>query len=323
MTSSGDRPSGVDPALPRWGLAATVKAPAADILAFAAYHLDMGAHRLHLFLDEPNPQTLVHLKAHPKIRVTTCDESYWKRINKRRPVKHQVRQSLNATFAYHHKAEVDWLIHMDVDEFLWSDVQIDVALAALPACVQSARIRPIEAMAGDGTAFKAFIPANKNRDATVTRLYPTYGDYVKGGFLSHVQGKVFVRTGVPDMELRIHSVFQNGDRDVDQTELADIDLCHCHAPSWDRWMDTFQYRLEKGSYRPDLSPAKPRAQGGVTLHELLSQILNEEGINGLRAFYQEVCADTPVLRQRLESEGLLKIRNLDLGTKIRKHFSNF
>ncbi|MDG1183118.1 MAG: hypothetical protein P8N30_10455 [Tateyamaria sp.] len=56
-----------------WGLSATIRAPAPDILRFAAYHLEQGAHRLYLYIDAANPVAYAHLKAHPKVRVQICD----------------------------------------------------------------------------------------------------------------------------------------------------------------------------------------------------------------------------------------------------------
>ena len=38
-------------------------------------------------------------------------------------------------------------------------------------------------------------------------IYPTYGLHLNGGFLSHVAGKVFVRTGHDGVGLRIHNAF--------------------------------------------------------------------------------------------------------------------
>ncbi|MCI5094750.1 MAG: glycosyltransferase family 2 protein [Rhodobacteraceae bacterium] len=312
-----------EPALARWGLVSTIKAPAADILAFAAYHLERGAHRLYLYLDEPNPDAQPHLKAHPKIRVTDCDATYWKRHHNKRPDMHQPRQTLNASHAYRRKADVDWLIHMDVDEFLWSDRPLDAVLAELAPDALCARVRPIEALSGDGGAYKGFIRNARQRDTIVRRIYPTFGQYVKAGFLSHVAGKLFVRTGLGPLTFKIHNIYREDEENPGQVELDTVDLCHRHAGEWQDWLSHYRYRLQKGSYRPGLAPSKPRDKGGLSMHELLSAIEAEDGEAGLRAFYDELCADSPQLRERLDHEGLLRLRDLNLTHLRAKHFPEF
>lgn len=305
----------------RWGLTATILAPARDILRFAAYHLEQGAHRLYLFLDAPNPEAYDILKAHPKVRIQTCDDAHWARLNVQRPRKHQVRQCVNATHAYHRRQEVDWLIHMDVDEFLVPQQPVARLLAQFPADAQSVRVRPIEILAdGDGTAFKAFIPPGTWRADITNALYPTYGPYLKAGFLSHTAGKVFVRKGLPDVQIRIHNAFRDGQKLSGEYELPDIDLAHCHSKSWDDWRGSYAYRIEKGSYRADLKPAIPRDKGGLNKHEMFREIERAEGDAGLRAFFDEVMQDTPDLRARLEERGLLRIVDLDLDAACARHF---
>lgn len=315
----------------KWGLVATIKAPVAEILDFAAYHLELGAHRLYLYLDDDNRAAFGPLKAHPKIRVTLCDDAHWRKLSGKRPAKHQVRQTANATHAYGRRAEVDWLIHMDVDEFLWPDAGLSDYLAdCLADCltgldhrVHCARVRPMELLSGDGTAFKAFIPGGPDRAAIVARLYPQFGQHVKGGFLSHLAGKLFVRTGLGDLTIKIHNVFQNAVMNPGEAELNIVSLCHCHAKSWEDWISAFRFRLEKGSYRAELAPNRSRETGGMTMHELFRWIEADAGESGLRAFHDEVCADTPDLRARLSDQGLLRLCDLQLAAKRRKHFPDF
>ncbi len=306
--------------LPTWGLVATIKAPLTEVLGFAAHHLDLGAHRLHIYLDDPAPETHAALKAHPKIRVHDCDANYWRKSGIERPKKHQLRQTHNATRAYARHPEVDWLIHIDVDEFLWPDTPVARRLADLPDDVFTARVRPIEALGGSTTYFKRFIPAGPERDRIVRRLYPQFGDYVKGGFLSHVAGKVFVRTGMENLTFRIHNVIAGEAPNPGQTEIADIALCHCHVREWPEWLASYRYRLEQGSYRAELAPVRPRAKGGLSLHETFTVIESEQGEAGLRAFFDEVCANSPKLRAPIGAESLLQRRDLDIAGKIRKHF---
>ncbi|SFT63249.1 glycosyltransferase family 2 protein [Sedimentitalea nanhaiensis] len=307
----------------RWGIVATVKAPIDQVLGFAAHHIELGAHRLYLYLDTPDPTTFGFLKAHPKVRVFTCDAAHWEKMGKQRPKKHQVRQCLNATHGYHRPPEVDWLAHIDVDEFLWPQAPLGTLLSALPPGCHCARVRPIEALDGTGAAFKGFIPAGPDRDTIVRRLYPEFGAFVKGGFLSHTAGKLFVRTGLSGITMRIHKVLQGERMNPGEQDLSQVELCHCHTRGWAHWIGAYRYRLEHGSYRAGLAPNRSPETGGLSLHDLLSNIEREQGEAGLRRIYDELCADTPDHRNRLRTEGLLRLHDLDLATKCRKQFPQF
>lgn len=311
-----------DPA--RWGIVSTIKAPLADILGFAAHHLEAGAHRLHLYLDDPDPRTYAVLKAHPKIRVTACDDAYWAKLGKPRPHKHQPRQTLNAAHAYGRKTDVDWLVHIDCDEFLASAQSIGGLLADLPADCLCARLRPYEALCPpDGSLpalFKGFELPMPQRRATTEALYPTFGRYLNGGFLSHVAGKLAYRTGIDGFSVKIHNAILEGVQNPGQIELSDIKLCHMHAANWQDWIAHYRYRLEKGAYRAELKAPFDRDSGGLSMHALMQSIEADGGIPALRAFFDEVTAARPNLIAALDERGLLLRYDLGLDAKIRKQF---
>lgn len=307
---------------PTWGLVSTIKAPADAILNFAAHHLELGAHRLHIYLDEDCPDARRALAANPRCRVTVTDAAYWAKRSRARPDAHQPRQTANATHAYRRQPQVDWLAHIDVDEFLWPTgaASISAQLARLPADALTARVRPIEALGAvdddSATWFKACHPRQTRRNAQTGEIYPTFGLLLNGGFLSHVTGKIFVRTGLDGVGLRIHNAFRDGSRIPNDHDLP-AQLCHFHAPSWQAWQRAYRYRLHSGSYRPDLkgAPSIP-----TTMNELFHAIEAEGGETALRAFYDEVCTATPALRARLEVHGLLHRIDLDLDAKRARHF---
>jgi len=270
----------------RWGIVSTIKADAPTILRFAAYHLNAGAHRMYIYLDAPCPS----------------------------------RQTVNATFAYGRAGDVDWLAHIDVDEFLVAPAGIEDVLAAQAPEVQTVRARPMELLAGGTDAFKRFIPAGPDREHIVAGLYPTYGEHLKGGFLSHLAGKVFLRTGLDAVKFRIHNAFAGEVMNPNEVEPPALSLAHLHATSWEAWLAHYRYRLEKGSYRADLGPARARHLGGVTLHEVFQAIESEGGEDGLRHFFEEVVADSPALRARLAAADLLHVVDLDLDATKGRHF---
>ncbi len=304
-----------------WGLVSTIKAPADAILNFAAHHLDIGAHRIHIFLDEDCPPARRALAAHPRCTVTVTGDAYWA-DRRQRPDAHQARQTVNATRTYRRRPGVDWLGHIDVDEFLSPSTPLGQQLGALPASARTARVRPVEALApvleGAGaTWFKACHPRQGPRNAQTEEIYPTFGALLNGGFLSHVAGKLFVRTGQEGLSLRIHNAFDGMGKIANQDELTQTLLCHFHAPSWQAWQTAYRYRLQSGSYREGLkgAPSVP-----MTMNALFNAIEADGGEDALRAFYDEVCTATPALRTRLEAHGLLHRIDLDLDAKRARHF---
>ncbi|WP_299842224.1 glycosyltransferase family 2 protein [uncultured Roseovarius sp.] len=311
---------------PSWGVTATVKAPTRDVLNFAAHHLDLGAERVSVYLDAPDNTAHSALNAHPKCRAITTDASYW-HIHGYRPIKHQVRQQVNATHCLTHEPGTDWLAHLDVDEFLWpGDTSLAAQLAALPNDTFSARSHPVEAMAPDPADpppagaqwFKSCATGPSQRRTETAAIYPGFGTYLVGGFLSHVQGKVFIRTGRPSTGLRIHHATQDGENDT-PAPLTGTNLCHLHATGFDHWNKHYRYRIKKGAYRPSIKPAPG---SDTTLHSLLCQ-LEAQGGDALRNFYDQICRATPALRARLAAYGHLHLIRLDLDKKRARHFPDF
>ncbi|WP_010141381.1 glycosyltransferase family 2 protein [Oceanicola sp. S124] len=309
-----------------WALVSTIKAPLTGVLDFAAWHLELGAKRLHIYLDDPEDPAYPVLKAHPRIRAVRCDDAHWRRVApKGRPQTHQLRQVANASHCYNRKNSHDWLGHIDVDEFLFPEGDMGRILAALPVDVTSARLRPMEVLAPgdtpDGvTRFRAFALPLARRHAQTDRIYPEFGRWLNGGMLSHVAGKLFLRAGLPQVRFRIHKALSAGTELAEATELAQVPLGHLHAPDWDSWHRHYRFRLARGAYRAELKPMRPAFEDSLSLHDLLSRLEETEGEAGLRRFFTEVCTDTPALRRALAAEGLLHEVPMDLARLRMQHF---
>lgn len=307
-----------------WGVICTTNAPTRDVLNFCAHHLELGAQRLYIYLDGDFPETFKALKAHGKIRPVTCDQAWWEK-RKGRPAKHQVRQVLNARHACNRRADVQWLTHIDVDEFLLPARPLSQQLEEMPVTALCGRIRPVEALApvdeNDRKLryFKAMHSELEARLAATERVFPGFGPYLSGGFLSHVAGKVIFRTGI-GMKVKIHNCFLDDEQNPGEVEMPETELAHAHAESWEDWRARFDYRLESGSYRPDLGPPPGRRKAGINMHTLFRELLESEGEAGLRRFHDEICVAAPPLLDRLREEGLLREVELDLDRKRARHF---
>lgn len=316
----------------RWGVVATIKAPPREVLNFVAYHLELGADHLFIYLDNQNPTAQAALEAHPQVTVTRTDGDYWRGHGVKKPHKHQPRQTFNASLAYRQAQDLDWLVHIDVDEFLCpANNSVSALVDALPQDMLCARIRPAEALATDGidgldpkaTYCKAWMKNQGDMRAIEADLYPDFGGYFRAGFVSHTVGKIFVRTGLEDLQFRIHRAMVNGHEIAPRTVLKGIDLCHRHITDWESWQKIFDFRMQRGSYREGLKASRSGEPGGMTINEVFSFLLEQGGEDALRRFYEEICLARPELLQKLDSHGLLRVFHLDLGAKRKKHFQNW
>lgn len=303
-----------------WGVSATIKAPVEEVLNFVAYHLDAGAAHIFVYLDDNNQEARNILWGMDRVTTKLCDDAWWDKQGGR-PEGHRTRQTLNARHAYRRmKRFAQWYAHIDVDEFIWSQggVPIGDLLARQDPDTQSLRMRPVEMLQGDGTAFKESISWDKGAGRNVARrVYPAFGEFLRGGFMGHTAGKVVVRTGLPGVRVKIHNIFFQGDVNPNQAKDPDLFLCHAHAANWDQFRALLEYRMEHGSYRKELP-----AFDGVSRYELFKTLLDEMGDDGLRGLYEEVCQDSPRLRQALDAEGLLRICPLDLDAKRTRWFAD-
>ncbi|WP_097802992.1 glycosyltransferase family 2 protein [Pelagimonas varians] len=302
----------------RWGLVSTIKAPLPQIARFAAHHLELGAEALHIYLDAPDAPTATFLSQHPKIHVTQCDDAYWKVSGKPRMEAHQLRQAYNATQTLRTQADsLDWLGHIDVDEFILTSQPVAHKLAAVGPAIAMARIPPAECLApetGEPEHFKLTHKQAAVKKSELQDVYPTFGMHLYGGFLSHSSGKVFARTGIPDTRLGIHTLKYLGEDATNREKPDGLFLAHFHASSWQHFYDHLEFRQTKGSYRP----RSDRPELGQA--ELLRFLSEEEGDEGLRAFFDEVCADTPELRRRLADRKMLLHHRFDFDASVTRVF---
>ncbi|MFP7570773.1 glycosyltransferase family 2 protein [Marivita sp. S2033] len=305
---------------PSWGLVCTTNARLPDVARFVAHHLKLGAAHIHLFLDAPAPDISALLRDTPSVQITQCDAAYWRDLGKERPEAHQLRQAFNATRALRDAAgRVDWLGHIDIDEFILTDTPLATVLQGVPEAMAGARIYPAEALAAPHPGmlpkhFKLRTTAQGVAPHATHDIYPTFGSYVRGGFLSHLAGKVFARTGLEDVRLAIHRLRAHGQDVRNTTTLGSVYLGHLHAPDWDSFIAKLEFRQSRGSYRIRDDEA-PKSVG-----RLLHYLRQEEGDEGLRMFFDELCLDTADLRQRLARHNLLLTPAFDADAAVQRRF---
>ena len=302
------QPVQTDPDQLRWGIVSTVKGSLHQVARFIAYHLDLGAQRIHIHLDVPDA-ALAERLAHPKVRFTQCDEQYWAGKPNRARETHQMRQVFNATRVYR-ICKLDWLAHIDVDEFLLPAAPLPELLAQADPHAPFVAIVPSEMMDSTGEPHHFKRPCH----GTIKRkIYPTYGEHVPGGFISTQSPKLIARTGLPDIRQGIHALRLHGRIVRGGTKIDGLELGHAHAPDFDTFQRHLAYRLEKGSYHDRKGHLNP-------LGHLIRVLMDDPDPNALRAFHSEICAATPERLDLLAAHGMLITHELNLDAKVGRFF---
>ncbi|MDG2340163.1 MAG: glycosyltransferase family 2 protein [Paracoccaceae bacterium] len=185
----------------------TVREPAQLVLANVHYHLGQGAAEIHVFLDDPVDPVGELLAGIDRLSVHRCDADHWDRLNKgRRPTSQTRRQSLNATLVYANST-VDWLVHMDADEFLFQKHPLAEELEYVPRqpgylgfrVRERAFINAKQAELFDG----AFRVPFYGRDAMLSPLFGELAPFLTHGMSGHAAGKACVPVG-RDLRMSIH-----------------------------------------------------------------------------------------------------------------------
>ena len=297
----------------RWGTVTLTNAPLPRIARFAAHHLNLGAGEVHIFLDAPDPAAQAWLMRHPALRVIACDGDWWAMQRKPRMKAHQMRQSWVATQCYQ-GSTLDWLAHVDVDEFLLPARPVAQVLAEVPGDMAALLLPPVEMLAGPGpTRFKT-TPRMAGQDkAVLAQLYPTFGAHLRGGYVSHLEGKLIARTGIPGLRIGLHGLTHEGAPVDNRARSTDILLGHAHAPDWETFRAHLDFRMARGSYRK-------AEEERFRLRDVLDYVQQSEGETGLRAFFDEVCTARPDLVAALEAHGMLVTHPLDLDAAVIRQF---
>jgi hypothetical protein len=302
-----------DPATIRWGTVTLTNAPLPRIARFCAHHLDLGAARVTIYLDAPDQAAAAWLAQNPAVSVIPCDDDWWAGQKKKRMKAHQMRQAWVATQCYN-GTDLDWLAHIDVDEFLLPAGPMAELLAQAPADQAALLMPPVELLAGSAPEMFKMTPRMAGQDKTVlTQLYPTFGAHLRGGFVSHLEGKLIVRTGIPGLRVGLHALTHEGAPVQNRLRCDDILLGHAHAPDWDAFRQHLEFRMTRGSYRKADKEA-------FKLRDVLDFLIETEGDAGLRAFFDEVCTASPALVRGLRDKGMLVDRPLNLDAAVARHF---
>lgn len=290
---------------PRWGIVMTVREPAALVETNLRWHSGLGAAALHVFFDDPEDPAETALPDLPGLRAIRCDAGYWRRRRgtKGRPASQMRRQTINANHAQG-RTDVDWLFHIDADEFMWSAGDLRGELADMPAgCELNLRVLervtpPAPRHPFDGP----FRAASRLEPAAARATFGEFAPMMKQGQYSHGAGKGGVPVGA-GLRIGVHNAMaQAGDGQWQRAPVRISDstrLLHYDGITPLHWALKFmRYALEPTEVRRSILQAHRRAQIDWMLERC-------DSIASIHAAHQEMCGLTKARGDALRRAGLL------------------
>lgn len=290
-----------------WGVCCTAKAPLAQLLAFVAWHRDLGAAHIWVHLDDADAVSASVLNQLNNVTAVLCDAAYWA-VRGSRPKAQEQRQAYNMRRIYA-ATELPVLAHIDVDEFLYPRRPIADILDDWTDDAPFLRAAPAEALHDPSlpddifTArhFRLKFPGGIS-DSRRRAVLGDYAPILPFNMLSHRVGKSLFRTGVEGLVVRLHAGSIGKDAPPMNVPVhPEIIVLHFHAQNRAEWLAALPHRVTKGAYRFN----KPLAAylGGASAAEV-------------DAFYQATQVATPELVAALRAEGLLIEADSRLKVKV-------
>jgi hypothetical protein len=292
--------------MPDWGLVATVKTSKEQTLAFVAHHLSLGASRLWIYFDDPNDPAFDLIAHLPRVKAIRCTDWYWA-IRGGKAANHRRRQVLNARDAQR-KCRLDWLGHIDVDEFLCAFRPVGSVLADIPADVPNVLMDAFEAMHDPDlhddifTARQFRGPLRDEHLALHPAIFGAAAPAVRKGNLGHTIGKSFCRPRLKGVTLDLHLALRNKAA-IPAPFHPDLRILHFHAHDPADWLRALPFRLSRGAYH---HPEERHLQSWLT----------GASDQDLRQFYDATMTLTPEKAALLQAHGLLVTADLQLRAKV-------
>ncbi|WP_224815710.1 glycosyltransferase family 2 protein [Hasllibacter sp. MH4015] len=274
-------------------VATIAREPWSILNRFLRWHLDQGADRIVLYLDDPDDPAIPHLQGEPRIDVRPCTPAYWSAARLSPDARFVRRQRHVLSEAYHELSD-GWLEVVDADELMWfRDRPIGDVLDALPADAMSLRVLSAEEVRLPGGAQAFRTPIDRPR---VNDIYGADADLlrIRFGLVYHPEGKSFHRAGQSGLNMKLHWAQDADGNRTPGPVMAAADrayLLHYAAPDYEAWRAKVDWRAGAHGFS---QPMKDR----------LAEIAQSDDPEaGYRALYDRLHSLTEAQAAMLEEAG--------------------
>ena len=260
-----------------WHVGAIVNEPQAEVLRFAAWYFDAGAHGMTLLFDNPDDPTAAIFDEHPDVTVVRCTPSFWERLGLSKDVRFARRQNLALSWLYR-QSPADWLLNVDADEFMYIPGQsVDEFLSNQPEDIEAVRVPTAESLlTGEEEAEGHYrLPMTREAAGRVYQDDARFFGTSRMGLVGHAWGKSFVRCGVEDISLRQHWAQSREGREIKERVIevsTGAALLHHIGSSYDIWRNKVDWRVGSRGFTDSLSEVVTSALGSPNCEEQLKMV---------------------------------------------------
>jgi hypothetical protein len=177
-----------------WHVVTTALAPLWLLRLHARFYKSLGAKSVLYFIDSPERYTPTEIcQIRQELEVVFCDAQYWERHGGR-PVFNAERQCCNLSVARASRAQDAWILHVDIDEFLFVKDESFFDLK-VPYEVSEIRIQNAERVlcVGQKEWPKGYLRVRLDSDVLARKHYGASSNFFGFGLSNYFHGKSFVR----------------------------------------------------------------------------------------------------------------------------------
>lgn len=291
----------------RWGVVLTANEPLALVETNVRWHLATGAEVIFVFLDDPNDPSQNALRAIPNCSVHLCDGSYWSEAKPKngRPPSQMRRQTINANWAQSH-CDLDWLFHIDADEFIWQSGDLRAELSDHDDPSTELNLPVFERIFPIGQQQSLFDGAFRvSSDLTpdqATTAFGSFASLMKRGQYSHGAGKSGVRVGA-GLRLGVHNATRIGPGGRQKRAAKRVSktahLLHFDGVTPLHWM------MKALRYRQTPRDVQAKVLQPHRVAQIRWMMDRAETMEAMRQAHRSMFALTDERRSKLEALGLL------------------
>ncbi|MFA5061449.1 MAG: glycosyltransferase family 2 protein [Candidatus Pacearchaeota archaeon] len=218
----------------------TARAPLIQIKSFINYHLNKGIDLIYLFFDDPKDKAIKEIKNYKNV--------IYFRNNKNSPSSIEDRQRKNANFALSlaRKEGFKWICHLDIDELIWTKIELKKILRKVPNSIDYIRLATLEA-----------VPEKLHYEDPfkgITLFKNNFHKLSKRFFRGHACGKSIVRTNAEFDCIGVHRPTPGNKKLKSRYILFNARLLHYFCYNYEDWKRKWVWRLDGTGKAKEMQP---------------------------------------------------------------------